>query len=85
MCAQSPANGWPVSRARVAVVEGDFLTNPLPGAHDVLIVANIVHVLSVARNLDVLKAMRAGVEADTRLLFVDLWMDPTHTPPLAAP
>ena len=71
--------------ARVAVVEGDFFTNPLPGSHDVLIVANTVHVLSVAHNLELLKAMRAGVEADARLLLVDLWMDPTHTQPPAAP
>jgi SAM-dependent methyltransferase len=70
--------------ARVAVVEGDFFTNPLPGGHDVLIVANTVHVLSVAHNLDLLKAMRAGVEGDARLLLVDLWMDPTHTQPPAA-
>jgi hypothetical protein len=71
--------------ARVAVVEGDFFTDPLPGGHDVLIVANTVHVLSVAHNLDLLKAMRAGVGADARLLLVDLWMDPTHTQPPAAP
>jgi hypothetical protein len=71
--------------ARVAVVEGDFFTNPLPGGHDVLIVASTVHVLSVAHNLELLKAMRAGVEADARLLLVDQWMDPTHTQPPTAP
>ena len=71
--------------ARVSVVEGDFFMDPLPGGHDVLIVANTVHVLSVAHNLDLLKAIRAGVEADTRLLLVDMWMDPTHTQPPAAP
>jgi len=72
-------------RARVSVIEGDFLTDPLPDGHDVLIVANTVHVLSVAHNLDLLKAIRAGVEADARLLLVDMWMDPTHTQPPAAP
>jgi SAM-dependent methyltransferase len=71
--------------ARVSVLEGDFFTDPLPGRHDVLIVANTVHVLSVAHNLDLLKAMRAGVEADARLLLVDMWMDATHTQPPAAP
>ena len=71
--------------ARVSVVDGDFFTDPLPGGHDVLIVANTVHVLSVAHNLDLLKAIRAGVEADARLLLVDMWMDPTHTQPPAAP
>ena len=71
--------------ARVSVVEGDFFTDPLLDGHDVLIVANTVHVLSVAHNLDLLKAIRAGVEADARLLLVDMWMDPTHTQPPAAP
>jgi len=71
--------------ARVSVVEGDFFMDPLPGGHDVLIVANTVHVLSVAHNLDLLKAIRAGVEADARLLLVDMWMDPTHAQPPAAP
>jgi len=70
---------------RVSVVEGDFFTDPLPDGHDVLIVANTVHVLSVAHNLDLLKAMRAGVEADARLLLVDTWMDATHTQPPAVP
>jgi SAM-dependent methyltransferase len=71
--------------ARITVVEGDFFTTPLPGGHDVLIVANTVHVLSVAHNLDLLKAMRATVAVDARLLLVDLWMDPGHTQPPAAP
>jgi hypothetical protein len=46
--------------ARVNVLEGNFFTDPLPHGHDVLIVANTVHVLSVAHNLDLLKAMRAS-------------------------
>jgi hypothetical protein len=29
--------------------------------------------------------MRAGVEADARLLLVDMWMDATHTQPPVAP
>jgi hypothetical protein len=29
--------------------------------------------------------MRASVDADAKLLPVDLWMDPPHTQPLAAP
>ena len=71
--------------ARVEVVEGDFFTDALPAGHDVLIVANTVHVLSVVHNLDLLKAMRACVEAKARLLLVDLWMDPSHIQPPAAP
>jgi SAM-dependent methyltransferase len=71
--------------ARIAVVEGDFLKDALPDDHDVLIVANTVHVLSVGHNLELLKNMRAQVAAGARLLLVDLWMDPTHTQPAIAP
>jgi SAM-dependent methyltransferase len=71
--------------ARVAIVEGDLLKDPLPDGHDALIVANTVHVLSVAHNLALLRNMRAHVASGTRLLLVDLWMDQTHTQPLAAP
>jgi SAM-dependent methyltransferase len=70
---------------RVAVVEGDFFTDPLPDGHDVLIVANTVHVLSVAHNLELIQNMRAHAASGARLLLVDLWMDPTRTEPPAAP
>jgi O-methyltransferase domain len=70
--------------ARVAVVEGDFLKDPLPDGRDALIVANTVHVLSAAHNVALLKNMRAHVARDARLLLVDLWMDVTRTQPPAA-
>jgi SAM-dependent methyltransferase len=71
--------------ARVTVIEGDVVKDPLPGGHDVLIVANTVHVLSAAHNLDLLKKVRAHAAPGARLLLVDLWMDPTHAQPPAAP
>jgi SAM-dependent methyltransferase len=71
--------------ARIEVVAGDILTDPLPAGHDALIVANTVHVLSAAQNLALLKGLRTDVKSGTRLLLVDLWMDPTHTQPPAAP
>jgi SAM-dependent methyltransferase len=71
--------------ARVTVVEGDAVKDPLPDNHDVMIVANTVHVLSAAHNLDLLKKVRVHAAAGARLLLVDLWMDPTHTQPPAAP
>ncbi len=71
--------------SRVTVVEGDFLKDPLPDGHDVLIVANTVHVISAQHNLALMKNMRAHVGLGARLLLVDLWMDATHTQPLAAP
>ena len=66
-------------------MEGDLFKDPLPEGHDVLIVANTVHVLSAAHNVALLRKMRAGVSAGARLLLVDLWTDPTHTQPAAAP
>jgi len=71
--------------ARIAVVEGDVFKDKLPDGHDVLLVANTVHVLSAEHNLELLRKMRAGVAAGVRLLLVDLWTDPTHTEPPAAP
>lgn len=71
--------------ARIEVVEGDILKDPLPAGHDALIVANTVHVLSAAQNLALLKKLRGDVKSGARLLLVDLWMNPTHTEPLAAP
>ncbi len=70
---------------RVAVVEGDFFTDTLPGGHDALILANTAHVLSAANNLALLRNMRRHAAADARLLLVDLWMDATRTQPPAAP
>ncbi len=82
--ARQPLAGVPEG-ARIAVVEGDVFKDKLPDGHDVLIVANTVHVLSVAHNLELLKNMRAHAAAGARLLLVDLWMDPNHTQPPAAP
>ena len=57
---------------------------PLPGDHDVLLLANIVHVLSASQNLELMRRARATVQATARLLLVDLWTDSTHSQPPAA-
>jgi hypothetical protein len=49
-----------------------------------LILANTVHVLSTAHNVELLGKMRACVSAGARLLLADLWTDPTHTQPAGA-
>ena len=70
---------------RIDIIEGDMFKTPLPAGHDVLLVANTVHVLSALRNLDLMRKMRATAQSGARLLLVDLWMNPTHTePPIAA-
>ena len=70
---------------RIDIVEGDAFKTPLPGDHDVLLIANTVHVFSLTRNLELMRRSRAAVQASARLLLVDLWTDPTHSePPVAA-
>jgi len=70
---------------RIEVVEGDLVSDPLPPGHDVLLLANTVHVLSAADNLDLLRKLRVQAVPGTYLLLVDLWMDSGHTQPPAAP
>jgi hypothetical protein len=67
------------------VVEGDLVSDPLPPGHDVLLVANTIHVLSAAHNVDLLRKLRSHAAWGTHLLLVDLWMDSAHMQPLAAP
>jgi SAM-dependent methyltransferase len=69
---------------RIDIVEGDIFTTPLPADHDVLLVANTVHVLSAPHNLDLMRKMRATAQNGARLLLVDFWMNPTHTEPPGA-
>ena len=70
---------------RVTVVEGDFFTEPIPPGHDVVLIANVVHLCSAERNLALLRRIRHYVPDGARLLLVDFWTDSTHTqPPVAA-
>jgi ubiquinone/menaquinone biosynthesis C-methylase UbiE len=69
---------------RIDVVEGDVFKTQLPADHDVLLVANTVHVLSAPHNLELMSKMRATVQKGARLLLVDFWTNPTHTDPPAA-
>jgi hypothetical protein len=68
----------------VTVAEGDFFKDPLPDGHDLMIVANTVHVLSKAHNIELLRNMRAHTAAGARLL-VDLWLDVSRAAPQPAP
>jgi SAM-dependent methyltransferase len=69
---------------RIEIVEGDFFRDPIPDGHDVVIIANVIHGLSAARNLELLGRIRGRVPDGARLLLVDFWTDPTHTRPLMA-
>ena len=70
--------------ARIKILEGDILEDPLPEGHDVLIVANTVHVLSAEHNVDLLRKMRAAVSPGARILLADFWTDETHAQPMPA-
>jgi SAM-dependent methyltransferase len=69
---------------RIRIVEGDFFKSPIPVDHDAVIVANVLHLFSSDRNLELLRRIREFVPDGARLLLVDLWTDPTHTEPLFA-
>lgn len=69
---------------RIAIVEGDFLQDPIPKDHDAVIVAHVVHVLDAGQNQLVFRRVRDSVPAKARLLMVDLWTNPAHTEPLLA-
>jgi SAM-dependent methyltransferase len=68
--------------ARVKVMEGDFFADPIPEDHDLVLLANVVHLLAPERTLDLLHRTRERVRDGARLLLVDFWTDATHTQPL---
>ena len=70
--------------ARIDVVEGDLVSDPLPPGHDIMLVANTAHVLSATHNIELLRKLRSQAARGTQLLLVDLWMDSGHTQPPAA-
>jgi len=70
--------------SRIDVMEGDVFKDPLPGGHDVVLIANVVHVFSAAHNIELMRKIRAHVMPGARLLLVDLWTDPSHSQPFAA-
>ena len=83
MLARQRLTATPVAE-RVHIVEGDFFKDPIPTGHDVVIVANVVHLYSPEHNLTWLQHLRAHVSTGVRLLLVDFWTDTTHTQPLFA-
>jgi SAM-dependent methyltransferase len=66
---------------RAEVVPGDFFNDPIPDGHDVVLIANVIHLLSPGRNRELLRRTRAHVPSGARLLLADFWTDPTHTEP----
>jgi O-methyltransferase domain/Dimerisation domain len=69
---------------RATVVGGNFFTDPIPSGHDVVLVANVVHLYGPARNRELLQRVRAAVPDGARLLLADWWTNPAHTEPALA-
>jgi len=76
--------GDPAGR-RAQVIAGDFFKDSIPDGHDAVLIANVMHLLSPAHNLDLLRRIRARAPDGARLLLADFWTDASHTkPPMAA-
>jgi SAM-dependent methyltransferase len=69
---------------RARVIEGDIFDISLPAPHDVVLVANVMHLMSPSRNQALLRRIRERAAPDERLLLVDFFTDPTHTEPAFA-
>ena len=69
---------------RITIVEGDFFTDPIPQGNDVIIIANVMHLLSPEHNLVLLRRLRQELRDHPTLLLIDFWTNPTHTDPLFA-
>jgi len=69
---------------RVSITAGDAMETDLPGGHDAVLAANIVHYFLPRQVAEFVGRIRAAVEPNARLLVVDWWTDPTHTEPLGA-
>jgi len=68
--------------AGAKIVAGDFFADPIPEDHDVILLANVVHLLAPDRTLDLLRRLRERVSENARLLLVDFWTDSTRTQPV---
>jgi hypothetical protein len=69
---------------RVEVIAGDALADQVPVGHDVIVIANFVHLLPPAANQTLLRRLRYTSAQDTVLLLVDFWTNDAHTEPLIA-
>jgi hypothetical protein len=66
---------------RANVVGADFFVDDIPAGHDVVLIANVIHLYSPEHNQELLRRLRARVPDGARLLLADWWTDPSHTDP----
>ncbi|GAA4474084.1 methyltransferase [Phytohabitans houttuyneae] len=58
---------------RLTAVGADLFADPIPGDHDAILVANVVHLFAPERIVELLRRLREAISADGRLLLVDWW------------
>jgi hypothetical protein len=58
---------------RLTAIGADVFASPLPSGHDVILVANLVHLLPPDRITELFRRLRAAAEPGTTLLLVDWW------------
>ena len=59
--------------ARLTAVGADLFEAPLPPGHDVILVANLVHLLPPERITELFRRLRAAAAPGATLLLVDWW------------
>jgi hypothetical protein len=65
-----------ISSGTARIVSGDFFSDALPTGHDLALMANVMHGLSVSRNIELLERVRGSVQAGATLLLADYWTTP---------
>jgi hypothetical protein len=68
--------------SRVEIVDGDALFDPIPSGHDVVILANTIHLLGQEKVQRLFQRLRESVQPGARLVIPDQWMNSTHTSPM---
>jgi hypothetical protein len=58
---------------RLTAIGADVFESPLPDGHDVILVANLVHLLPPDLITELFRRLRAAAAPDTTLLLVDWW------------
>jgi len=67
---------------KVTVLDCDLHRDPIPRHHDVILIANMLHIYSPERNRKLLSVLRKGALKNSKLLLIDFWTDATHTKPV---
>ncbi|MEU8612737.1 methyltransferase [Actinoplanes sp. NPDC048791] len=58
---------------RLTAIGADIFESPLPAGHDVILVANLVHLLPPDRITELFRRLRAAATPEATLLLVDWW------------